>query len=164
MKMSRRAKRMDRHHVRNSRHPRFNMISLMDIFTILVFFLLVNSAEVQVTSTKAIKLPESVAEEKPRETITILVTASEILVQNRKIADVATAQGLEGGVIPALKNELDLLASLRRFDDPEELGREITITGDKEIPFRLLKKIMTTCTEADFTRISLSVVQKAASS
>ena len=66
MKMSRRAKRMDRHHVRNSRHPRFNMISLMDIFTILVFFLLVNSAEVQVTSTKAIKLPESVAEEKPR--------------------------------------------------------------------------------------------------
>ncbi|MEM7208974.1 MAG: biopolymer transporter ExbD [Pseudomonadota bacterium] len=166
MKQTRRTKRMQRNHERASKHPGFNMISLMDIFTILVFFLLVNSSEVQVSNNKAIQLPESVAQQKPRETVTIMVTANEILVQNRKVMTTETAQATEGGVLAELKAELDVLAGLRRYRNPaeEELGREITISGDKEIPFRLLKKIMTTCTAADFSRISLSVVQKAVES
>ena len=105
MKLSRRAKRMERNHARSGNHPRFNMISLMDIFTILVFFLLVNSSEVQVSNNKSIQLPESVAEQKPRETVTILVTEADILVQDRKVARVDEALASEGRTIPGLRAE-----------------------------------------------------------
>jgi len=150
---------MDRNHQRNKNRPGFNMISLMDIFTILVFFLLVNSSDVQMNNTKTIKLPESIADQKPRETVTILVSKTEIWVQDRRIASVADAQRVEGPVIPELKQELDILAGLRRYEDTSETGSEVTIMGDREIPFSLLKKIMTTCTQANFGRISFSVAQ-----
>ncbi len=150
---------MDRHHQRRKNRPGFNMISLMDIFTILVFFLLVNSSDVQMQNTKTIQLPESIADQKPRETVTILVSKSEIWVQGRRVASVADAQKVDGRVIPELKLELDLLAGLRRYEDTSETGSEVTIMGDREIPFSLLKKIMTTCTRANFGRISFSVTQ-----
>ena len=81
MKMSRRAKRMERHHKRGRRLPGFNLIALMDIFTILVFFLLVNSSDVEVLpNTKSLKLPESVANKKPEETLVVMVNDKDILV------------------------------------------------------------------------------------
>ncbi|MGK0261262.1 MAG: biopolymer transport protein ExbD, partial [Candidatus Azotimanducaceae bacterium] len=43
-----------------------NLVSLMDIFTILVFFLMVNSSEVEVLQTSSdIKLPDSTSEQRP---------------------------------------------------------------------------------------------------
>jgi len=36
----------------------------------------------------------------------------------------------------------------------------VTIMGDKEIPYSLLKKVMATCTSADYGKISLAVMQK----
>ena len=82
MKMSRRAKRMDRHHKRNKGRAVLNLVSLMDIFTILVFFLLVNSGEVQVLpNAKALVLPESKAIQEPKETLAVMVNRDEILVQ-----------------------------------------------------------------------------------
>ncbi len=42
---------------------------------------------------------------------------------------------------------------------PEE-EREITILGDKEIPYKLLKRIMLTCSETHFSHISLAVSKK----
>ena len=49
MNMSRRAKRMQMHHARRKdRNAALNMVSLMDIFTILVFFLLVNATSSEV--------------------------------------------------------------------------------------------------------------------
>ena len=61
-----------------------NLVSLMDIFTILVFFLLVNSAQVEVLpNAKDLQLPESIAEQKARENVVIMVTADQILVQGQ---------------------------------------------------------------------------------
>jgi len=163
MKMSRRARRMERGHKRKSRTPGFNVISLMDIFTILVFFLLVNSSDVEVLpSAKSIQLPESMAAEKPRETLVVMVTEREILLQGRRVATIEQAlRGAEtqiGLLDAALREQAD-----RRLVKPVDrgpAGREITIMGDKDIPFRLLKRVMLTCTKAGFGRISLSVVQK----
>ena len=47
MVKSARAKRMEKHHKRNKGTAALNLVSLMDIFTILVFFLLVNSSDVE---------------------------------------------------------------------------------------------------------------------
>ena len=89
MVKSARAKRMEKHHKRNLGSGSLNLVSLMDIFTILVFFLLVNSSDVQtLPNAKDMKLPESIAEKKPEETVTILIGKTEILVQGTPVVKI----------------------------------------------------------------------------
>jgi biopolymer transport protein ExbD len=165
MKQSRRARRMQRNHSRHKRTPAFSLVSLMDIFTILVFFLLVNSSDGEVLpSTKSVELPESVAEQKPRQNIVVMVTEQDILVQGKRIARVADLQGNSRQPVDMLKVALET-HNKRHVLDRAPGGKavpEVTIMGGKQIPYRLLKKVMAACTEAGFGKISLAVLQKAA--
>lgn len=163
MKVTGRAARMQRHYARKKGARGLNLVSLMDIFTILVFFLLVNSSDVQVLpNTKEIQLPESVAETKARETVVVMITEKEILVNGRSIANIEQVLRNKGNIIrpleAALRQQHDKI--LRKDEQEEIAGREITIMGDREIPYRLLKKVMATCTEADYGQLSLAVLQK----
>ena len=163
MVKSARAKRMEKHHKRNKGSGALNLVSLMDIFTILVFFLLVNSSDVQtLPNAKDMKLPESIAEKKPEETVTILIGKTDILVQGEPVAKIDDVMAIKGNDIPALREALlsqnDRV--LRRAAKDDIAGREVTIMGDKDIPYRLLKKVMATCTQSDYGQISLAVLQK----
>lgn len=163
MIMSRRAKRMERHHQRAGRGSAINLVSLMDIFTILVFFLLVNSSDGEVLPThKSVNLPESIAEEKPRETLVVMITGSDILIHGTVIASIDTVLQETGSTSAVLQTALEEQAhrtrSPKRGDAPAL--REATIMGDREIPYRLLKKVMATCTRAGYGRISLAVLQR----
>ncbi|MGE0370334.1 MAG: ExbD/TolR family protein [Gammaproteobacteria bacterium] len=161
MKMSRRALRMERSHKRHKAVVALNLVSLMDIFTILVFFLLVNSSEVEVLpNAKTIQLPESIAEERPRENVIVMVTEREILVRGEKIADVGDVLADSDSGIPALQQSLEELAARRLRADQDEAGPEVTIMGEKAIPYRLLKKVMLACTQAKYGQVSFAVVQK----
>jgi biopolymer transport protein ExbD len=160
---SARAKRMGKHHKRNKQVATLNLVSLMDIFTILVFFLLVNSSDVEVLpNTKDIQLPESIAEKKAQETVVILISDVDIIVQGVPVAKVDDVMKLRGNDIPALREALKSQNDrvLRREAQDDIAGREVTIMGDKDIPYRLLKKVMATCTAADYGQISLAVLQK----
>ena len=163
MSESRRAKRMSRHHARSKRSATLNMVSLMDIFTILVFFLLVSSSSVQdLPSAKQIKLPESVSEKLPKETVVIIVGEKDIIVQGRKVTSVSEVVINDNIEIKSLKDELLRLSTrtVRKITaDGKPVPREVTIMGDKKIPFALLKKIMLTCTKANYTNISLAVLR-----
>ena len=162
MKMSRRAKRMSRHFARNKKQPSLNLVSLMDIFTILVFFLMVNQSDVKVLqNNESIKMPESYAEKLPEEALVVFVNNENILVQGRAVAAVKDASGTDA-IIPELQKELEYQASKQRVLSSEEQaeGRPVTIVGDKKIPYALLKKIMATCSEANYTNISLAVNRK----
>ncbi len=163
MVKSARAKRMEKHHKRNKKTGSLNLVSLMDIFTILVFFLLVNSSDVQtLPNAKDMKLPESIAEKKPEETVTILIGKTDILVQGEPVAKIDEVMATKGNDIPQLREALlsqnDRV--LRRAARNDVAGREVTIMGDKDIPYRLLKKVMATCTQSDYGQISLAVLQK----
>jgi biopolymer transport protein ExbD len=163
MVKSARAKRMAKHHKRNKGAGALNLVSLMDIFTILVFFLLVNSSDVEtLPNAKELQLPESIAEEKAKETVVILIGEEDIIVQGTPVAKVAEVMNIKGNDIPALREALvsqnDRVLRREAQDDIE--GREVTIMGDKEIPYRLLKKVMATCTASDYGQISLAVLQK----
>jgi biopolymer transport protein ExbD len=163
MRKSRRAERMERRHERGKKGGALNLVSLMDIFTILVFFLLVNSTDVQtLPNAKDIQLPESIAEEKTKETVVILIGEEDILVQGLPIAKVDDVLKLRGNDIPQLRQALMSQSDrvLRREAQDDIAGREVTIMGDKDIPYRLLKKVMATCTESDYGQISLAVLQK----
>lgn len=164
MLMSNRAKRMAKRNEKGSRKVALNLVSLMDIFTILVFFLLVNSAQVEVLpNAKDLKLPESIAEQKARENVVIMVTDDHILVQGQVVADVATVMSQDKLIINGLKRALQSQTDrvLRKQAVADIADREVTIMGDKELPYRLLKRVMATCTAADYGQISLAVMQRA---
>ncbi len=162
MKQSLRAKRMQRHHARMKKKSDLNLTSLMDIFTILVFFLMVNSSDVQVLKdTKDIQMPKSLAKELPKETLVVQVSDIEIVIQGRKVADVASIKSSEEDIIKNLETELVYQASRRpeMTEKEKALGRAITIQGHKEVPYQILKKIMATCAVAEYRDISLAVTR-----
>lgn len=162
MKQSMHARRMERRQKRGKGVPKLNLVSLMDIFTILVFFLLVNSSEVEVLqNNKAIKLPESTAEQKPENNLMVMVSKDGIVIGGQAVASLEQAKNAEGDEIAALKKELEILAQRKPYKNEEERerGRDVTIMGDASIPYTVLKKIMTTCAKSEYRNIALAVSQ-----
>ncbi|MGH8130370.1 MAG: ExbD/TolR family protein [Steroidobacteraceae bacterium] len=164
MKTSRRIARM----TRNKRAiTQLNLTSMMDVFTILVFFLIVNSATSEVLQQpKQITLPDSVVEAKPRETVVIYVGKEEVLVQGVLVARVADIQAFEGEVIEPISVRLAELSEsvIGLSTQAVAESQEVTVLADKSVPFSVLKKIMASCTGQGYTRVSLAVVQKATQS
>jgi biopolymer transport protein ExbD len=147
---------------RNKQQLDLNLVSLIDIFTILIFFLLSAATEVEtLPSFKAVKLPESNAEAQPKQTIVVTVSGEEIIVDGRKVADVAEVMKLADDVIPTLKAELELLAKRQVVRKENEATRTaVTIMGDKDIPYKLLRKVMVTSARANFSDVSFAVRQR----
>lgn len=158
MKQSNRAKRMERQNNRGKRQPSFNLVALMDIFTILVFFLLVNSSDIQdISVSRAVELPDSIADIDPNDTPTVLVTSHEIQIEGTTVAQIdELLLEDEGLIIRALH---DAITGLAGSDDAARKLGEVTILSDKAIPYRILKKVIATCTDAGFGRVSLAVMQ-----
>jgi biopolymer transport protein ExbD len=153
---------------RKARHGNqldMNLVSLIDVFTILIFFLLSNSGVETLPPTGTVHLPESTAQKTPKETLVVAVNGTEITVDGRKVADVAPLMNPAGGaaddLIPGLKAELDQLAArpVARAEDAAK-PRGVTIMGDKTIPYQLLRKVMATCAAADYTEVSFAVNRK----
>ncbi len=161
MKLTPLQKRAERRS-RNQTMVDMNLVSLIDVFTILIFFLLSNSGGVEVLpSPKAVQLPESVSEKSPRENLIVVVSGSEILVDGRKVANVADVLAMEGDLIAPLKAELDLQANRQVIrKENEAQSRQLTIMGDKDIPYRLLRKIMVTSARANYSDVSFAVRQR----
>ena len=162
MRNSRRMKRMGRN---KRKVTGLNLTPLMDVFTILVFFLLFHSSGGDILETpKQIKLPDSVVETKPRETVVIMVSPQVVLVQGQAV--VSTPELLEDR-IRTVAEITERLKQLERniigiSTKTIAESKEVTILADKTIPFKVLKKIMSTCTGSGYGRISLAVIQKAA--
>jgi len=162
MKNSRRMKRMSRNKKKVQNLP---LTSLMDVFTILVFFLLFHSGSSEIIEApKQIKLPDSTVEAKPRETVVILVSPEDVLVQGKAV--VSTTQLLDTN-IGDVSEISDRLTHLERniigINTKAAVdSKEVTILADKSIPFRALKRIMSTCTSSGYGKISLAVNQKEA--
>jgi len=160
VKSSRRLRRMKR----NKRGlPKLNLTSLMDVFTVLVFFLMINSASVEtLQQPKQITLPESIVDAKPRETVVIFVGTETVLVQGDPVALVAEIDSDTGAGVEPIRARLAELSesviglSTRAVAE----SQEVTVLADRTIPFRVLKKIMATCTAEGYTRVSLAVTQK----
>jgi biopolymer transport protein TolR len=159
--LERRAERRDR----NKSGLDMNLVSLIDIFTILIFFLMSGATGVEILpSNKAVKLPDSTSEKGPRETVVVLVSGSDIVVDGRLIASVADVLRSDADLIGSLKTELDLQASRQVIrKENQDKSKALTIMGDKDIPYRLLHKVMYTAARSNYSDISFAVVGKLAS-
>jgi biopolymer transport protein TolR len=148
---------------RNQNSLDMNLVSLIDIFTILIFFLMTSASGVEILNTsKAVQLPQSSADKLPKETVVIVVAGQDIIVDGRKVATVDEALASAGDEIAPLKAELVLHASKQAVRaENKAQGKAVTIMGDKDIPYRLLRKVMATAARADFSDVSFAVTKKA---
>ncbi|MDR6985280.1 biopolymer transport protein ExbD [Rheinheimera pacifica] len=162
MKMSFRAKRLERQNQRLAQAGKLNLVALMDIFTILVFFLMVNQSEVKVLqSNKDINLPRSVSEQLPSEKVMLTITASGVLVQGKPVWQGDWQQDSNNWLpelTEALTAELNYLAN-RAGPSPEQqpVGRALTILGDAATPYALLRQLMAICAATEYRDLSLAV-------
>jgi len=146
---------------RNQSGLDMNLVALIDIFTILIFFLMSSTGIEVLTNARAVKLPISSAEKAPRQTIVVAVSDTDIVVDGRKVASTAEANAQQGDEIPGLKTELDLLSSRQVIGaDKDAATKAITIMGDKNIPYSLLRKVMYTSARANFSEIVFAVQRK----
>lgn len=160
MRNSRRIKRMGRNRLKITK---MNLTSLMDVFTILVFFLLVNSGSVELLEApKNVTLPESRVESKPRETVVIFISPEDVLVQGELVARVDDILDEREGTIGPINARLAELKE--NIVGPSTLtvagSQEVTILADKSVPFVVIRKIMSTCTDEGYENVSLAVIQK----
>jgi biopolymer transport protein TolR len=139
------------------RWPTLNLVALMDVFTILVFFFLVHSADGGTeASNELVRLPESIAEKEPRDTLVVMITPDTILLQGEAVVPVSAVTDEDGEIKPlqaALQAQIEA-------DSPDDMDREVTIMGDQSIPFEILNKVLLTCKRAGYGNISLAVLQR----
>jgi biopolymer transport protein ExbD len=160
VKNSRRLKRMAR---KKGIITKVNLTSLMDVFTILVFFLLVNSGTPDTLETpKQISLPESNLETRPRETVVIFVSPEEIVVQGETVATVSDVLASSTQDIEGIKERLEVVRQQIIGPNTQVVAgsQEITILADRNVPFTVIERVMGTCTRQGYEHISLAVLQK----
>jgi biopolymer transport protein ExbD len=161
MRDSRRIKRMERTNKKgNVKGLGINLIPMMDVLCVLVFFLLYHSFNSTLPDAQ-ITLPASIVETHPRETVTIVVTPEIVTVQGEAVISTPKLLDDSNGIVYEVRDRLEQIRNAMETSTqiPAE-GKEITLLADKTIPFKVLKKIMSTCTASGYGRISLAVVQK----
>jgi biopolymer transport protein TolR len=160
--MSNRARRMAVHHQRHQAGFELNLIPLIDILSVMVSFLLVYSTEVEIIqNSKGVEIPQSITETAPNRSVVVMITKTDLFVQGEFIESVKDVQADAGAILAPLSTALKrpLLVG-REVSETALAAREITIMADKSLPYEVLKKVMSTCTDADYGKVSLAVLQK----
>jgi biopolymer transport protein TolR len=146
---------------KHSHNSHMALVPFIDMMTILVVFLLLHTADVDILpNTQNISIPLSVSDVKPRETLVVMVTRDSLYVGGERVSSLAEVTTTEGTVIEPLRAAL-LSQSQRVLGDGDAIEkREVTIMGDRTVPYSVLRKIMATCTGADFGKVSLAVLER----
>jgi biopolymer transport protein ExbD len=143
-------------------HSMSSLIPMIDMLTILVVYLLVHAADYEVLpNTKSIQIPQSLSETKPRETVTVLITKESVFVNGTELARVADLRARPEPVIEPLRRVLRSEADKRLLKDKDDpSSHEVTVLADKDLPYSFVKKILSTCTAADYGKVSLAVLER----
>jgi biopolymer transport protein TolR len=139
-----------------------NLIPLIDVMSVLVAFLLIYTADVEIVqNTKGVEIPQSTAETQAQQSVVVMITRDHVFVQGERVADVADIETSSDALVEPLRQVLDrpmLLGS--GGGDAETVQREVTVIADKSLSFELVRKVMATCTSTTYGKISLAVLQK----
>jgi len=161
MSMMKRARRSAHHGLRRATEVELNLIPLIDIMSVMVAFLLVYSANVEVIqNSQGVQVPQSIAQEQPKPSVVVMITKEHLFVQGELIMTIAEIRDAKTPLIERLSVVLSrpMLAGDGVPEDPTL--REITVLADKSLPYEVVKRVMTTCTREGYGRISLAVLEK----
>jgi biopolymer transport protein ExbD len=155
--------RIKRHRKRRHGASHFALVPFIDMMTILVVFLLAHTADVDILpNTKNISIPQSISDRKPGATVVVMVTKDSVFVDGQLVGTLSDVINNQGPFFAPLKNALvaqnaRILGGAGQSDISK---REVTIMGDKSTPYSVLKKIMMTCSEAEYGKVSFAVVER----
>ena len=155
--------RIKRHRQRRHGASHFALIPFIDMMTILVVFLLAHTAEVDILpNTKNISIPQSLSDRKPSAAVVVMITKDSVYVDGQLVGSLNEVVADQGPFFAPLKAAL-LAQNARSLNSAQKTDiskREVTIMGDKTIPYSVLKKIMLTCSEAEYGKVSFAVVER----
>ena len=154
--------RIKRHRQRRHGANHFALIPFIDMMTILIVFLLAHTAEVDILpNTKNISIPQSLSDRKPSAAVVVMVTKDSVYVDGILVGSVGDVIANQGTSFAPLKSALlSQNARSLRAEQSDVSKREVTIMGDKSTPYSVLKKIMMTCSEAEYGKVSFAVVER----
>jgi biopolymer transport protein ExbD len=151
------------HHLRHRVDAELNLIPLIDILSVLVAFLLLYSAEVEVVqNSKGVQIPQSIVDVQPKQSVVVMITRDQLFVQGEQVTSTAEIAAAKTQLIEPLRAVLErpMLTGDAAAAGPDLTSREITVMADKTLPYDVLRKVMGTCTAASYGRISLAVMEK----
>jgi biopolymer transport protein TolR len=138
-----------------------NLIPLIDVMSVLVAFLLIYTADVDIVqNTKGVEIPQSTAETQAQQSVVVMITKEHLFVQGEVVAEIADIESSSEPLVEPLRQVLDRPMLLGSGDDAAKAQREVTVIADKSLPFDLVRKVMATCTATTYGKISLAVLQK----
>jgi biopolymer transport protein TolR len=153
--------RIKRHRQRRHGANHFALIPFIDMMTILVVFLLAHTADVDILpNTKNISIPQSISDRKPDAAVVVMVTRDQVFVDGQLIGSVSDLVANQGPFFAPLKTALVAQNDRSLGQQTDISKRNVTIMGDKSTPYSVLKKIMLTCAEAEFGKVSFAVVER----
>jgi biopolymer transport protein ExbD len=140
-------------------HGPLALIPMIDMLTILVVYLLVHAADMDILpNSKNITIPQSLADQKPREATVVTVTRDMLYVNGEAIVTVAELGTTNGQVSEPLRAALD--AQAQGLLPGSEANREVTVMAEKSLPYAVLRKIVASSSAAEYTKVSLAVVER----
>jgi biopolymer transport protein ExbD len=155
--------RRRKHHLHDRKDAELNLIPLIDILSVMVAFLLVYSTDVEVVqNSKGVEVPQSTADVQAKQSVLVMITKDQLFVQGELVASIAEIREPGTQVVEPLRAVLmrPMMGDDQSAAHATNAKREITVLADKSLSYDVLKKVMATCTAADYARISLAVLQK----
>jgi biopolymer transport protein TolR len=145
--------------VRSHEEAELNLIPLIDVMSVLVAFLLIYTADVEIVqNAKGVEIPQSTSETQAQQSVVVMITKDHVFVQGELVADMAEINASSEPLVEPLRRVLSRPMLLG--GGGEEITREVTVIADKSLPFELVRKVMATCTSTTYGKISLAVLQK----
>jgi biopolymer transport protein ExbD len=140
-------------------HGPLTLIPMIDMLTILVVYLLVHTADMEILpNSKNISIPQSNSEQKPRETIVVMVTRDMLYVNGQPVVSIADLAAAPDNVVEPLRAALGAQAA--GVIPGSEAKREVTVMAEKSLPYSVLRKIVASSSAAEYTKVSLAVVER----
>ena len=138
------------------------LTSLMDIFIVLVLYLLVNQSDsINIEPPDRVILPDSGVDTMPRRSIMIALSEKDVKIQGESVVSMAEVKNSTQPEIEAIRQAiLRIKAEAEKKKDQSGVDTEVTILADRSIPFKVLKKIMLSSSNAGYGKISFAVNQK----
>ena len=152
-------RRNTRHGKAGGGHGPLALIPMIDMLMIIVVYLLVHTADMEILpNAKNITIPMSSSEQKPRETTVVMVTRDMLYVNDEPVLSVAELGAAPDPVVEPLRAALGRQAA--GVIEGSEARREVTVMAEKSLPYSVLRKIVASSSAAEYTKVSLAVVER----
>ena len=140
--------RIKKHRQRAHHGSHMALVPFIDMLTMLVVFLLLHSSDVEILpNTKNITIPQSIADLKPRETVVIMVTKDDILVNGRSVAKIADLKANDAQLVIE-----GLRAELKQQNDTSTRSPRRTISPSARSPSWVTRTRRSRCSSASWPR------------